>query len=57
MEWGRKGLNKSNVGKTQFFSFDCLNNYGVIGVKMDGYVFSKKTPSKMLKLFFSSELD
>ena len=57
MDWGRKGLNKSNVGKTQFFSFDCLNNYGVIGVKMDGYVFSKKTPSKMLKLFFSSELD
>ena len=54
---GRKGLNECNAEKTQLVSFDYLNNYGNIGVKMCGSVLDENSSSKMLSLFFSSKLD
>ena len=56
MDWGRKGLNEINDKKTRFFSFDCLNSYGVIDVKIDESAFDRKPPSKMLKLLFSLQI-
>ena len=54
---GRKELNECNAEKTQHVSFDYLNNYGNISVKMCGSVLDENSSSKMLRLSFSSKLN
>ena len=46
-----------NDGKTQLVWFNWSNNNVSIDVKMDGFVFEKKSSFKMLGLTFSSKLD
>ena len=55
--WGRKWLVNFNTTKTQLVSFDQSNNTGAIDVKINGSVFEKNSPFKMLGLTFSSKLD
>ena len=47
----------SLLEKTQLVLFDCFNNTGAIGVKMDGSVLVENSSLKMLGLAFSSKLD
>ena len=51
------GMFISLLEKTQLVSFDCFNNIGAIGVKMDGSVLVENSSLKMLGLAFSSKLD
>ena len=57
VDWSRKWLVDSNIGKTQLVSFDWSNNTGAIDMKMDGSVLEEKSFFKMLGLTFSSKLD
>ena len=57
MDWDKKWLIDSNVGKTQLVSFDRSKNTGGIDVKMDGSVLEEKSSFKMVWLTFSSKLD
>ena len=57
VDWSRKWLVDSNIGKTQLVSFDWYNNTGAIDMKMDGSVLDEKSSFKMLGLTFSSKLD
>ena len=56
VDWSRKWLVDSNIGKTQLVSFDWSNNTGAIDMKMDGSVLDEKSSFKMLGLT-SSKLD
>ena len=57
MDWDRKWLVNFNSGKAQLISFDQSNNTSAIDKKMDGSVLEKKISFKILRLYFSSELD
>ena len=57
VDWSRKWLVDSNIGKTQLVSFGWSNNTGAIDMKMDGSVLDEKSSFKMLGLTFSSKLD
>ena len=57
VDWGRKWLVDFNVRETQLVSFDWSNNTGAIEVKMEGFIFEKKSSFKMLGLTLSSKLD
>ena len=43
VDWDRKSLVDFNARKTQLILFDWPNNTGAIDVKMDGYIFEKKS--------------
>ena len=53
VDWGRKWLVDSHVGKTQLVSFDRSNKSGAIDVKMDGSVLEEKSSFKMLVNWFN----
>ena len=57
VDWYRKWLVGFNARKTQLVLFDWSNNIGAIDVKMDGSVPEEEPSFKMLRLYFSSELD
>ena len=57
MDWDRKWLVNFNSGKAQLISFDQSKNTSAIDKKMDGSVLEKKLSFKILRLYFSSELD
>ena len=57
VNWGRKWLVDFNAGKIHLVLFDCSNNTGTIGVKMDVSVLEEKSPFKIVGLTFSSKLD
>ena len=46
-----------NAGKTQLVLFDWSSNTGSIDLKMDGSIYEKKSPFRMLGLTLSSILD
>ena len=57
VDCGKKWFFSFNAGETQLVWHDGSNNTGSIDVKMDGSVFEKKSPFKILGLTFSSKLD
>ena len=57
VNWGKKWLVDSNVGKTQLVSFDLSSNSGAIDVKIDGSVLEESSSFMMLGLTFSSKLN